>query len=184
MSSPLQKPEIKAIVGTLYLQGGAPREILQVLESDHGLVVTSDTLRQHLVRTGLTQKRKQIDASLNVALAPEKIAITRQEKAQEHLDRWSNLAVSVVEKAMAAAGNAERLRDLSVATNTAAQAVRLFQMTSGAIGSPGHSGPTFNVNFANDPNESPFARAKLEQERARQAAITITVTQVPGIPEQ
>lgn len=186
--SVLGKPEVMAAVAEMYLNGGLPpREILQRLSTEHGTVVTSDALRSHLVRSGLTARRKQIDAELSVQFSPEKVALARQEKAQACFERWAEQSEIVGDKAMAAAVDAKTLRDLAVATATANQAVRLHQLVTGSNG-PSAAGVRINVNFANDPDESPFhpkqiARAAAEKEAKRQAAISISVTEVPGSPE-
>ena len=169
MKSILDKLETKSLVATWYLEGAQPREIKDRLR-EKGIEIKSDCLRQWLTRRGYTKRRKEIEAELDVELSPSKIAQRRLERAKDSMDRWAAKSESIVDKALDAASESNRLRDLAVATGAAAQSLKIFQVCAGI--STGSNAPGVTVNFdfgfARGPG-SPFhpdAVAKRKKEAA------------------
>ena len=170
MTRDLNKPEIKAFVTAWYLTDGLPPRVIEErLLADHGITVTGPSLRQWIARAGLSKKKKEIESQLETKLSPAAVAQVRLNRASSSMERWADKSEALVDKALDAANGSNRLRDLSVATSAAAQAMRIFQICAGITPDAPAPRTTFNFNFARGPG-SPFSPEGLARHAAARAA--------------
>jgi len=168
------------MVSALYLHDNLrPCDIEERLRTDHGVNVSGPALRQWLSRRGYTKTRKAADAEVACKISPAIVAEKRLTRANENLARWGAKSEQLVDKALDAANMSTRLRDTALATSTAAQALRIFQMTHGLPTVQPAPKATFNFNFANGP-DSPF---NPENRRRAQAMVVeaVVVEEQPAV---
>jgi hypothetical protein len=135
MSYRLLLPEHRELVNQLYLQRDfSPQEICDELKQKFGVSLRSAQLRQIISRSGLAEKRRQLNrevTSIVSAAAITELAKSRAAGPEELMRQWAEAFAGIVQKSLEAASGAERPRDLASATSAAATAIRVFRNCSG-----------------------------------------------------
>lgn len=144
-----------------------PKDIAGHLNIKYGTTFTSLQISQYAQDRGWTKRRKK-DAERAAVLADSSSAIVRQKKQlvaqhKDFLDAAARVGAKVIQKAETFVERAANAKELSAAATAARTGAEIYRKAVGLEGNEpslvNHG--TINVSFASDPNESPFARAKI-----------------------
>jgi hypothetical protein len=152
MSYCLLLPEHRELMNQLYLQRDFfPQEICDELKPKFGVSLRSAQLRQIISRSGLAEKRRQLNrevTSIVSAAAITELAKSRAAGPEELMRQWAEALAGIVQKSPEAASGAERARDLASATSAAATAIRVFRNCSGLDAQDQPPKTAYTFNFA------------------------------------
>jgi len=146
---------MKAYIAERYVSFDvAPRDLVVELKQKFGLSIRPSALRQHLTRTGLGIRRKQVDAKVSTLVSSASVSQIARVKSSEpraQLAKWVNSTVTIADKAIDMALASTKPRDLASATSAATSAIKLFRICAGIDGpsSVDPHRPHFNFNFSN-----------------------------------
>ena len=152
-SPPLLNSAMKAYIAERYVSFDvAPRDLVVELKKKFGLSIRPSALRQHLTRTGLGIRRKQVDAKVSTLVSSASVSQIAKMKSSEpraQLAKWVSSTVTIADKAIDMALASTRPRDLASSTSAASSAIKLFRMCAGLDGPDPKLAGTFNFNFSN-----------------------------------
>lgn len=138
----LLSPELKTFVAQRYIAAGVqPKELVAELKRDFGIDRTAAQLRQFISRSGLAERKREVDAKTCALVSSAQATIIAKQRAAlpaANLERWAEQAVSVADAAFEAASRSGRVRDLASATSAASTAIRMYHTCAGLT--PGTSG--------------------------------------------
>ncbi len=150
MSKNLLRPEHRAFAEQLYVvQGFPPRDVATELRERFNVQVRPAQLRQFFSRSGLSQKKAEVDRQVYGAVAATPaaaIAATRAAGPQEQLQIWTKALAGIADKALEMAKTSNRPRDLSAAAAAMTNAIRMFRSCAGLEEGP-RPPVTFDFNF-------------------------------------
>lgn len=146
--------EIRELISQLYLSDSAPRDIVVQLRERFGREVTAAQLRQFISRSGLSERRRQLDrkvCSLVSSAKVEAIAKVKSAEPQKVMAEWTTKVTELADKTLNSALSAERPRDLASLTSAMNTSIRVYRLLVDidSPGSPGSPKISFNYNFSN-----------------------------------